>query len=183
MNLFPIWVFSVDAKCGSESTQFFTFYSLHSSQSSTSQPISEPQTVDEKLSSLSDNGDFVFGWWESEGKGESWFIHGVFVGKRKEDGEGRTREAREERGERNFLFIKILSWESTITMYIYMITRFPMIICKFRETDELGFFLMFFYDIFPEYREEMHFRVYDESALIIWRVFFPSKRLVGGNLG
>jgi hypothetical protein len=61
MNLFPTWVFSVDEKCGFESTQFFTFYSLHSSQSSTSQPISEPQTVDEKLSSLSDNGDFVFG--------------------------------------------------------------------------------------------------------------------------
>jgi hypothetical protein len=59
---------------------------------------------DEKLLFLYDNGDFVFGWWESEGKGEGWFIHGVLVGKGRRTGkEGRAKQGRRE--ERWTLFL------------------------------------------------------------------------------
>jgi hypothetical protein len=51
-------------------------------------------------------------------------------------------ERREER-EMVFLFIKILGWESTITMYIYMVTVDPQGDHVNRVSDE-GYFLMFF---------------------------------------
>jgi hypothetical protein len=46
----------------------------------------------------------------------------------------------------DFIFIKILGWESTVTIYIYIhgYCRFQMIACKFREADRAVFFLMFF---------------------------------------
>jgi hypothetical protein len=59
---------------------------------------------DEKLLFLYDNCGFVFGWWESEGKGEGWFIHGVLVGKGRRTGkEGRAKQGRRE--ERWTLFL------------------------------------------------------------------------------
>jgi hypothetical protein len=48
--------------------------------------------------------------------------------------------------------------------------RFPMIICKFRETNR-PLFLMFFNDVFPEYKVEKHFREFDERFFIIILIF------------
>jgi hypothetical protein len=55
----------------------------------------------------------------------------------------------------DFIFIKILGWESTVTIYIYIhgYCRFQMIACKFREADRAVYFFNVFYDIFSKYRK------------------------------
>jgi len=63
----------------------------------------------------------------------------------KEGGRGR-KDTRSQRGERRgrLFFIKILGWESTITMYIYMVIVDPRIVCKFKESNGSCFFVFFF---------------------------------------
>jgi hypothetical protein len=48
----------------------------------------------------------------------------------------------------DFIFIKILGWESTVTIYIHGYCRFQMIACKFREADGAVFFFFTFFMIF-----------------------------------
>lgn len=96
---------------------------------------------DEKLLSLSDNGDFVFGWWESEGKGEGWFIHGVLVGKGRRTGrEGHVKQERREG------------------------LSFPTIVCKFRETDGAIFYFYFIFMFFMIFSLNIECNRFKESG-------------------